>query len=272
LQQSLEHPPERIELELEIREVHFAYHSADVLKDVSFQAACGEVIGILGKNGCGKTTLMKCINAHLKPHSGSVMINGNAVSKMSKKELAKKMAVVGQHVNLSFPFTVLETVMMGLYPTSEWLRSPSKIEMERILDAMNATGVTAFADRPVTELSGGERQRVLISRALVQDPQIFLLDEPTLHLDINHQFNLMEMANRLAKEKNMLVIIVTHDISLAARYCDRVLLMEKGEIVGSGTTKDVITAENLKKVFSVDADVTYDEKIGGLNVLFIGRS
>jgi iron complex transport system ATP-binding protein len=190
---------------------------------------------------------------------------------MSKKELAKSMAVVAQHVNLSFPFTALETVMMGLYPTSEWMQSPSKKEMDRILDAMDSTGVTEFADRPVTERGGGERQRVLISRALVQDPEIFLLDEPTLHLDINHQFNLMEMVNRLAKEKNMLVIIVTHDISLAARYCSRVILMEKGEIIGSGRTEDVITSENLEKIFSVRADVSYDERIDGLNVVFIGR-
>ncbi|MCL2711955.1 MAG: ABC transporter ATP-binding protein [Methanomassiliicoccaceae archaeon] len=258
-------------MHLVIDNVRFAYQSSDVLKNVSFEASAGEVIGILGKNGCGKTTLMKCINAHLAPHSGCVTIDGNDVSKMTKKKLAGSMAVVAQHVNMSFPFTVLETVMMGLYPTSEWLRPPTEEEMIRISEAMISTGVTEFAERPVTELSGGERQRVLIARALVQDPKIFLLDEPTLHLDINHQFNLMEMVNRLAREKNMLVIIVTHDIALAARYCDRVMLMEKGEIVGSGDAKDVITSENLLKVFSVRADVSYDERINGLNVMFIGR-
>jgi len=161
--------------------------------------------------------------------------------------------------------------MMGLYPTSEWMTPPTNAEMERILEAMESTGVTEFADRPVTELSGGERQRVLISRALVQDPKIFLMDEPTLHLDINHQFNLMELVGQLAREKNMLVIVVTHDITLAARYCDRVLLMEKGEIVGSGRTEDVITVENLEKVFSVRADVSYDERICGLSVTFLGK-
>ncbi|MCL2786092.1 MAG: ABC transporter ATP-binding protein [Methanomassiliicoccaceae archaeon] len=256
---------------LEINDVRFAYHSSDVLKDISFKASGGEVIGILGKNGCGKTTLMKCINAHLEPHAGCVMIDGKDVSKTTKRELAKTMAVVAQHVNLSFPFTVLETVMMGLYPTSEWMRPPSDEEMERILEAMESTGVTDFASRSVTELSGGERQRVLISRALVQDPRIFLMDEPTLHLDINHQFNLMELVVRLAREKNMLVIVVTHDITLAARYCDRVLLMEKGEIVGSGRTEDVITVDNLEKVFSVRADVSYDERICGLSVTFLGK-
>ena len=258
-------------MQLEIDSVKFAYHSSDVLKDISFKASNGEVIGILGKNGCGKTTLMRCINAHLKPHSGCIMIDGSDVSVMTKRDLAKVMAVVAQHVNLSFPFTVLETVMMGLYPVSEWMQQPTDEDMERILDAMNSTDVTEFADRPVTELSGGERQRVLISRALVQDPKVFLLDEPTLHLDIHHQFNLMEMVNRLAREKNMLVIIVTHDISLAARYCDRVILMEKGEIIGSGKTEEVITADNLMKVFSVQADVRYDERIGGLSVMFIGK-
>ena len=259
-------------MELEIDSVNFAYQSMNVLKDVSFKASEGEVIGILGKNGCGKTTLMKCINAHLKPHSGMITIDGSPVSEMTKKELAKRMAVVAQHSNMSFPFSVLETVMMGLYPTAEWMRAPTSEEMVRVLDSMKATGVAEFAERPVTELSGGERQRVLISRALVQDPEIFLLDEPTLHLDVNHQFNLMEMVRRLAKEKNMLVIIVTHDIPLAARYCDRVMLMEKGEIIGSGKTEEVITSENLTKVFSVDAEVAYDERINGLNIMFIGRT
>jgi len=257
---------------LEINDVRFAYHSSDVLKGITFSASGGEVVGILGKNGCGKTTLMKCINAHLSPHGGCVVLDGDVVSAVSRKELAKKMAMVAQSSSVSFSFTVLDAVLMGLYPNSEWMGSPSDSDMERVSEAMKATGVFGFADRPVTELSGGERQRVMITRALVQDPKVLLLDEPTLHLDINHQFGLMELVRSLVAEKGILVILVTHEIGLAARYCDRILLVDDGEIAGSGTAEEVVTAENLERVFGIRTDVHYDERIGGLAVTVIGKS
>lgn len=259
-------------MELRINGVSFAYNSADVLKDVSFEASSGEVIGILGKNGCGKTTLMKCINAHLSPYSGCVMVDDDVVSEIPRRELAKKMAIVAQSASLSFPFSVLETVLMGRYPNAEWFQNPTEHEMELVLDSMKATGIVDFAERSVSELSGGEKQRVLISRALVQDPKILLLDEPTLHLDINHQFGLMELIRKLSKEKGLLVVIVTHDIALAARYCDRVIMIDKGTIVASGTASEVITKDNVRNVFDIDAEVSYDERIKGLNVFMIGKS
>jgi iron complex transport system ATP-binding protein len=137
---------------------------------------------------------------------------------------------------------------------------------------MAETGIEEFAERTIDELSGGERQRVLIARALAQEPKMLLLDEPTLHLDVNHQFELMELIRRLAVERGMIVIIVTHDIMLAARFCDRVIMMERGRIVGSGKTKDVLTTENLAKVFGIDAHVHHDDRINGLNVFIIGKA
>jgi len=259
-------------VELKISGVSFAYRSIDVLKDVSFEASSGEVIGILGKNGCGKTTLMKCINAHLKPYSDCVMVDNDIVSEIPRRELAKEMAIVAQSASLSFPFSVLETVLMGRYPNAEWFQNPTDHEMGLVLDAMKATGIVDFAERSVCELSGGEKQRVLISRALVQEPKILLLDEPTLHLDINYQFGLMELIKKLAKEKGLLIVIVTHDIALAARYCDRIIMIEKGVIIGSGTASEVITKDNLQNVFDINAEISYDERIKGLNVFVIGKS
>ena len=137
---------------------------------------------------------------------------------------------------------------------------------------MEETGVTKFKDKSIDELSGGERQRVLIARALAQEPSILLLDEPTLHLDINHQFSLMDLVKRLSREKNMLVVFVTHDISLAARYCDRVIIMEHGKIYAAGSAKETITSKNLKEVFGINTKVYYEELIDGLNIIVIGNS
>jgi iron complex transport system ATP-binding protein len=260
------------DVDLRIKGVSFAYRSIDVLNDVSFEASSGEIIGILGKNGCGKTTLMKCIEANLKPHTGCITLDEKDVSSIPRRDLAKDMAIVAQSANLFFPFTVFETVMMGRYPNSEWFQNPTDEDMKYVYSAMQATGITDFAERSVSELSGGEKQRVLISRALVQDPKVLLLDEPTLHLDINHQFGLMELVKKLVKEQRILIVIVTHDIALAARYCDRILLIEKGVIVGSGIASEVITVDNLKKVFDIQTEISYDERIKGLNVFVIGKS
>lgn len=259
-------------MKLEVNNVHYSYHEYEVLKGLSFEASGGEILGILGKNGCGKTTLMKCITAHLKPKLGSITIDGDDVSCIPRRQLAKNMAIVAQSASLNFPFTVLETVMMGRYPDSELFQDPSDEEMELISRSMKATGILNYAERSVNELSGGEKQRVLISRALVQDPKILLLDEPTLHLDLNHQFGLMELIVRLSKENGILVVIVTHDVALAARYCDRILLIDDGQITDSGPAADVITSENLEKVFKIKSIIEYSAAIDGLNVFILGKT
>lgn len=259
-------------VELSIDGVCFSYNSRDVLKDITFSAEGGEIVGLLGKNGCGKTTLMKCINAHLSPKVGCISVDGEDVQAIARKDLAKKLAMVAQSTNVSFSFTVLDAVMMGLYPNSDMFQEPTSADMARISEAMVATGIYEFAERPVNELSGGERQRVFIARAIVQDPEVLLLDEPTLHLDINHQFGLMDLVTKLAREKGILVIIVTHEIALAARYCDRVLLIEDGVIADSGTAAHVITPENLAQVYGIRADVYEDERIDGLSVFIYGKT
>ena len=165
---------------------------------------------------------------------------------------------------------MFETVKMGRYPCAGNGNS-SEQETEAIYEALKDTGTVQFADRYVNELSGGERKRVLIARALAQEPEILLLDEPTLHLDVNHQFDLMDLIRRLAKEKNLLIVMVTHDLVLAARYCDRIIILQDGEIYNIGSTAEVMTSENLEESFMIKAEVTKDSRVK-LNVLLISKS
>ncbi len=257
-------------MDLEVKNVGFSYEKREVLTEINLEAHRGEVVGIIGQNGCGKTTLLKCINASLNPDTGEISVDGSPVSDMSKKDIAKKIAFVTQTTNITFPFSVYDTVMMGRYPRMEDEGRQQGDDIKAVFQAMKDTGTLKFADRSVNELSGGERRRVMIARALAQEPEILLLDEPTLHLDINHQFDLLELINRLAKDKNLLVLIVTHDIVLAARYCDRIVIMQNKKIHKIGDTIKVMLPDNLKSAFFIETEVSEDERFG-LDVLLIGK-
>lgn len=271
-------------MKLSVNGISFDYGSKQTLDNVTFEADEGKIIGILGQNGCGKTTLLKCIDRMLKPNQGTIVLesppdniledrhdplrtNDLEIRDMSRKELARCIAVVSQSAFISFPFTSFDTVMMGRYSRSD---GDKDTDTDAVIRAMSQSGSLEFAERPVNELSGGELRRVLIGRALAQEPNILLLDEPTLHLDINHQFDLMNLINDL-KKNNMIIIMVTHDLMLAARYCDQIILMSKGSIVDAGDTENVLTRKNIKDIFDIDAIVEYDERVKGLNVVMIGK-
>ncbi len=243
-------------------------------------------MGILGQNGSGKTTLLNCINAEYRPQKGAVrLLNFSEesmdpshrkcgsidVRELSEHERSRVMATVEQNSHMNFPFSVMEVVRMGRYSRAGMLDENTDAEMDIVCSAMESTGVLGFSDRDVSELSGGEWRRVMIAQALAQEPEVLLLDEPTLHLDINHQFDLMDLCRTIVSERDILIIIVTHDLQLAARYCDRIIVMQNGRIVSMGTAEEVITAEMIREVFGMKARVGYDEEIGGMSVFLIGR-
>jgi len=257
-------------MDLIVNDVHYSYGQKEAVKGVSFEASRGEVVGILGQNGCGKTTLLKCINGSNNPTSGNVVLDGEDTSSMSKKAIARKMAFVTQTNNITFPFTVFETVMMGRYAHQSFISEESDHDVDVVTQSMIDAGILDFKDRRINELSGGERRRVFIAQALAQEPEILLLDEPTLHLDINHQFGLLVLVRRLSREKNILILIVTHDIILASRYCDKIIFMENGVMKDIGPTDVVATVENYRRIFKIVTEISQDPRFG-LDVTLVER-
>ena len=256
---------------LSIDGVDCSYGSIDVVKDVSFNVKKGEFLGILGPNGSGKTTLLKSISRVLKPKKGTILISDKDIYEMKSVDVAKQLAVVPQETPVSFDFSALEVVLMGRNPHMPRFKIESKEDFEIAKASMELTRTWEFADRPVTELSGGERQRVIIARALTQEPQILLLDEPTTHLDISNQLEIMDLIKHLCITRSLLIVAVFHDFNLAARYCDSIILLKDGKIVAVGNAEETLTSENVKKVFSVDTIVKKHPITGQLHVIPISR-
>ena len=256
---------------LAIDGVDCSYGSVDVLKDVSFAVKSGQFLGILGPNGSGKSTLLKSISRVLKPKKGAILIGETDIYKMKTVDVAKQLAVVPQETPVTFDFTALDVVLMGRNPHMARFKMEGKKDVTIAKNSMELTRTWEFAERPVTDLSGGERQRVIIARALTQEPQILLLDEPTTHLDISNQLEIMDLIKQLSKTKKMLVVAVFHDFNLAARYCDSIILLKNGKIVAAGKSDDTLTSENIKKVFTVDTIVKKHPITGSLHVIPISR-
>ncbi len=241
---------------LEMEEIGFRYDSDWVTRRVSLRIGRGEFLGIIGPNGSGKTTLLKLMNGLLRPQEGSVRINGAPLAGLRRKSLARMMAVVPQDALMVFPFTVREIVLMGRYPHFGLLHFEDEEDVRIAEKSMEMAGVLALADRNMHGLSGGERQRVLIARALAQEPEIILLDEPTAFQDIRHQAEFFNLIRNLNLSRELTVIAVTHDINLASSFCNRIMLLNRGEVEAIGPPSDVITRENIMGVY--EADVLVD--------------
>lgn len=245
------------------------YGSIRALESVSFEVKEGEFLGVIGPNGAGKTTLLKCLTKILKPKVGAVLLNGKDISDMSREEIAKNIGVVPQNSPETFPFTVLDIVLMGRIPYLGRFARESKNDLRVAEAAMKSTNVYHLADRTINELSGGERQRVLIARALAQEPKVLLLDEPTLHLDIKQQLEILKLIKRLTRQKKLTTIAVFHDLNLAARFCDKLLLLNAGKIHAIGSVEDVLTPKNIKAVYGVKAQIIRNPLTNSLNVVVI---
>ncbi len=240
---------------IEVKNLKFSYRESLVLKGLSFNIKKGEFVSIIGPNGSGKSTLLKTLNNLYKPNSGDILIEGKNVEDYSKRDLAKIVGFVPQDTTIDYEFTVEDIIMMGRHPYKGRFQKEDKIDYKIVNDVMEMTNTLKFKDSLITEISGGERQRVIIAKALAQNPSIILLDEPTSHLDINHQIELLNLLRTLNKEKGTTIVLVIHDINLAARFSDDIILLNEGEIIGIGNPEDVITAKNIEKAYNLDVAI-----------------
>jgi len=252
---------------IEAFNIKCAYQSREVLKGITISLLPQELIGLLGPNGSGKTTLIKTLSKNLKPIAGAVFLDGKPLDELSYRDIAKKTGVVPQETALDFAFTVYEVVMMGRNPYISRFQGETKEDEEIVKETMRATNTLEFVDRPITELSGGEKQRVILARALAQNPKVLLLDEPTSHLDITYQIEILNLIRDLIKKKNIAALAAIHDPNLAAQFCDKIILMKDGEIYDVGAPKDVLNTENLKEVFNIDVIVKQHPVYGSIYIL-----
>jgi iron complex transport system ATP-binding protein len=234
---------------IEVNSISFRYFENWVLQDISFQVGKGEFIGLIGPNGSGKTTLLKVLYRRLIPQQGEVLYEFVPFKKMSRRDIAKKIAVVAQETYPLFPFRVIEIVLTGRSPYLGHLMFESERDLEIAKKAMEWTEILAISERSIDELSGGERKRVFIARALAQEPEVILLDEPTANLDIHHQIEFLDLILSLNRERGLTIIMASHDLNLASEFCDRLILLQKGRIYKMGSPAEVITKENIEQVY-----------------------
>jgi iron complex transport system ATP-binding protein len=234
---------------IEVRSISFRYHEDWVLQDVSFRVERGEFVGVIGPNGSGKSTLLKILYRFLAPQKGDIFFELVPMKNMDRTDISKKIAVVAQETHLLFPFTVLETVLMGRSPHMGNLMFESQKDLEIAKKAMEWTNIVPFSERPIDELSGGERKRVFIARALAQEPEVILLDEPTASLDIHHQIDFLNLILTLNRERGLTMVMASHDMNLASEFCDRLILLQRGRIYKTGPPEEVITRENIESVY-----------------------
>jgi iron complex transport system ATP-binding protein len=240
---------------LNVDGVECRYGSIKVLEDVNLRVEGGDFVGILGPNGSGKTTLLKSISRILKPHKGTILLNEADIYSLKSVDVAKQMAVVPQDTSIGFNFAALDIVLMGRNPHMKRFQMESETDMAVARKVMNLTNIWHLAERPINELSGGEKQRVIIARALAQEPKILLLDEPLTHLDIINQLEIMDLVKELCVKEKLIVLAVFHDFNLAARYCNSAIMLKNNRVFAAGSLTDVLTSENIKSVFHVDAIV-----------------
>ena len=256
---------------IDARDISFRYTDQWVILDLSFHADQGDFWGIIGPNGSGKTTLLKMLYGLFIPQRGTVLVDGEELRRMQRSDIAKKIAVVPQDHQIDFPFTSLEVVLMGRSPYLGRLQFETRHDFEVAQRAMELTETLPFAKRPINELSGGEKQRVLIARAVAQEPEIMLFDEPTSNLDINHQVEFYELISRLNREKNLTILTVSHDINLASEYCQKIILLKEGRIFKMGNPREVVIEGHISQVYGSRVLVDENPVTGSPRITLLRR-
>jgi len=234
---------------LKINDLSGGYGRKTVIKDLSLDIKKGEFIGIIGPNGSGKSTLLRLMSRALPPQGGTVAFERNDISRMDLKKFCRKVAFVQQDTLISFSFTVWEIALLGRTPHLKRLQLEGKRDFDIARESLALTDSLRLKDKQIDQLSAGERQRVIIAKALTQGPVLLFLDEPTSHLDIGHQIEILDLLKKLNRKDGLTVVMVLHDLNLASEYCDRLVLLEGGRVFKEGTPEEVLTYQDIEKVY-----------------------
>jgi len=264
-------PREPAAVRLRTEQLRLGYGDTVVIDGLDLDVLDGTVTAVIGPNGCGKSTLLRALSRLLPARAGHVLLDGRRIDRYPTREVAKVLGVLPQTPVAPDGLTVADLVARGRHPHQAWYRQWSGDDEAAVAEALAWTGMSEFAERTVDTLSGGQRQRVWISMALAQGTDILLLDEPTTFLDLAHQVDVLDLVERLHREMGRTVVMVLHDLNLAARYAERLIAMRDGQIVADGSPKDVLTAELLRTVFDLEAQVIDDPVAGTPMVVPIGR-
>lgn len=253
-------------MSLQIKNLSFGYKKNQmILNNINLEIKQGEILGILGPNGTGKTTFIKCINNIHKPNEGRILYDGNNIMNLSQLNIAKIIAYVPQYTNNFFPMNVIDTVMMGRMPYVK--KNYSDEDKEIVFSIIKKMNLEKFAFRNIKEMSGGERQRVFIARAMAQQPKIIILDEPTSSLDLYNQLFILHTITKLAKENNITIIMTIHDLNLASMFCDNILMLKDTHIFAHGKPESILTAENIYEMYKVRTEITTPENYKHIRLL-----
>jgi iron complex transport system ATP-binding protein len=247
---------------LTLRDVGFRYGPLWAVRGVDMEIRSGEILGLLGPNGSGKTTLLKIMDGMLQPQEGQVHMQGESILSLTRARIARNIAMVAQETHFRFAFSALEVVLMGRFPHLGRLQFEGKKDVETALQALEATHALELADRSIHELSGGEKQRVLIARALAQEPQMILFDEPTSFLDLRFKREVFQLIASLSLDRGLSIVVVSHDIDLAAQYCHRVIMLKRGSVYATGDPESVVTEKNIEAVYDCPVLVDHNPATG----------
>ena len=264
---------------LAVDRVSFAYPSPGrhprrrpAVEDVSLSVAQGSLTGLLGPNGCGKTTLLKLLSGVIRPQAGNVTLAGRRIDRLPRRTLARQLAVVPQETQPAFDYSVTEMVLMGRHPHLGRFELEGPEDLNAVQTALATTGVAHMADRLFSTLSGGEKQRVVIASALAQAGEVLLLDEPTASLDVAYQLDVASLLVRLNREQGVTMVLATHDLNLAASICDTLVLLREGQILAQGWTSEVLNAPMVRALYGIEADVRFHDGAGHLTVVPVWRA
>lgn len=253
---------------IQISNLHFSYTSKPVLSDISLDVVSQDFIGVIGPNGAGKSTLLKCMSCYLDDYQGNILLKNRPIDEYSHLDRAQQISVVVQQPHFEFDFTVMDIVLMGKYPYLGFWQNYTHEHIAQTETILQELGIEHLAGRYLSELSGGEFQLIMIARALNQNTDILLFDEPASHLDIHHQIGIYSLLKKQNVTQKKTILAVSHNINLAAEFCNKILILDKGRIVAYGKTEDVLRKDTLKTIFHVPIEVTRNPFTGKPNVLY----